>query len=70
MRVTHFARSDARPIGWHAEPLCGDWGSMDTDWTDYASGVTCEACRGALRAGGIPAPGPGASQGITEGSGP
>ena len=49
MRVIHFARSDARPIGAHAEPLCGDWGSMDTDWTDSASGVTCEACRGVLR---------------------
>jgi hypothetical protein len=40
MRVIHFARPDAR----YAEPLCSDWGSMDTDWTDSASGVTCQAC--------------------------
>jgi hypothetical protein len=66
MRVIHFAPSDAHPAAWHAEPVCGDWGSMDTDWTDLAGGVTCEACRGVLRAGGSPAPSPG----IAEGSGP
>jgi hypothetical protein len=49
MRVVHFARSDARPS---AEPLCGVWGSMDTDWTDVAGGVTCDACRVALSAAG------------------
>ncbi len=47
MRVVHFAPSDAA----YAEPLCGDWGSMDTDWTDSASGVTCQACLGVLRRG-------------------
>lgn len=47
MRLVHQARSDGRP---HAEPLCGDWGSMDTDWTDAAEGVTCPACTAALRA--------------------
>lgn len=65
MRVIHFAPSNAPPIGWHAEPLCGDWGSMDTDWTDSAAAVTCEACRGRLRAGRLPAPAPGASPGLT-----
>jgi hypothetical protein len=68
MRVVHFAPSDAPPIGCHAEPLCGDWGSMDTDWTDSAAGVTCDACRGLLRAGPFPAPGLRASPGIAEGS--
>ena len=46
MRVIHFVRPEV--LG-HAEPLCGVWGSMDTDWTGVASGVTCAACRGALR---------------------
>jgi hypothetical protein len=49
MRVVHFARSDDRPS---AEPLCGVWGSMDTDWTDVPGGVTCDACRVALGAAG------------------
>jgi hypothetical protein len=63
MRVIHFAPYEAPPVGGHAEPRCGDWGSMDTDWTDSARGVTCEACRDLLRAGPIPAP---ASPGIAE----
>jgi hypothetical protein len=25
-------------------PLCGSWGSMDTDWTSVPSEVTCVAC--------------------------
>jgi hypothetical protein len=45
MRVVHLARSNVR----YAEPLCGDWGSMDTDWTDFALGVTCQACLVVLR---------------------
>ena len=60
MRVIHLARSDAGPFGGQVEPLCGEWGGMDTDWTYSGSGVTCEACRGALRVGGSPAPGPAA----------
>jgi len=46
VRVVHFASSDNRP---HAEALCGDWGSMDSDWTDVSTGVTCDACRTVLR---------------------
>jgi hypothetical protein len=46
MRVIHFVRPDATA---GVEPLCGVWGSMDTDWTDVAGGVTCSACRNALR---------------------
>ncbi len=46
MRVVHFARSDDRP---HAEALCGAWGSLDSDWTDVARGVTCTDCRTVLR---------------------
>jgi hypothetical protein len=33
-------------------PLCGTWGSMDTDWTDAGGEVTCAACRIALRDAG------------------
>ena len=64
MRVIHFAPSAAPPTGCHAEPFSGDWGSMDTDWTDFATGGTCEACRDLLCAGPIPGPGRGASPGI------
>ncbi len=46
MRVVHQIRGGDRP---HVEPLCGDWGAMDTDWTDKADGVTCPACRDLLR---------------------
>jgi hypothetical protein len=46
MRVVHLTRTGDRP---HAEPLCGDWGSMDADWTDIAGGATCPACRAMLR---------------------
>lgn len=46
MRIVHQTRGGDRP---HAEPLCGDWGSMDTDWTDAAGGVTCPACTAVLR---------------------
>lgn len=55
MRVIHFARTAGTR---HVEPRCGDWGSLDTDWTDVAAGVTCVACRGALHRGaGIGGPG-------------
>ncbi len=46
MRVVHQSRGGDRP---HAEPLCGSWGAMDTDWTDASDGVTCPACRDLLR---------------------
>ena len=46
MRVIHQTRGGERP---HVEPLCGDWGGMDTDWTDAADGVTCAACQEMLR---------------------
>ena len=49
MRAIHFVRPDAT-VG--VEPLCGVWGSMDTDWTDVAGGVTCEVCKSALRGAG------------------
>lgn len=45
MRVVHFASSDGRP---HAEAACGDWGSLDSDWTDVSKGVTCTDCRDVL----------------------
>ena len=48
MRVIHFARTAATG---HVEPRCGDWGSMETDWTDVTAGVTCVACRDALHRG-------------------
>jgi hypothetical protein len=69
MRVIHFAPSEAPSIGRHAEPLCGDWGSMDTDWTDSANGVTCQACWDLLRAGPIAAAGPGGALRSPKGSG-
>jgi len=47
MRVVHQVRDGDRP---HAEPLCGDWGGMDTAWTDAPDGVTCPACLVLLRA--------------------
>lgn len=46
MRVVHLARTGDRP---HAEPLCGEWGSMDADWTEVADEATCPACRATLR---------------------
>ncbi|HYD51989.1 MAG TPA: PGPGW domain-containing protein [Gemmatimonadaceae bacterium] len=51
MRVVHLARADDRP---HAEAECGNWGSMDTDWTDVESGVTCPACRALIRTPSAP----------------
>lgn len=51
MRVIHLERPEHHP--W-VEPLCGEWGAMDTDWTDDVSAVTCAACAGALRDVGRP----------------
>jgi hypothetical protein len=45
MRVIHFERTSGTG---HAVPRCGVWGSMDTDWTEDADGVTCVACRAAM----------------------
>jgi hypothetical protein len=47
MRVIHFERTSGTG---HAVPRCGVWGSMDTDWTRDADGVTCVACRSAMLA--------------------
>lgn len=46
MRTIHYARPTAGP---HLEPLCGEWGSTDTHWTEDMDGVTCVACLEALR---------------------
>ncbi len=46
MRAIHLVRPSGSP---HVEPLCGDWGSMDTHWTEDAAGVTCGSCLDALR---------------------
>jgi hypothetical protein len=51
-------------------PLCGDWGSMDSDWTTFEAQVTCGACaadmrssvRGGARTGATP-PIPGVAPG-------
>jgi len=45
-------------------PRCGDWGSMDTDWTDDLSAVTCQACLEAARRD-HPTPEPSAAPGRT-----
>jgi hypothetical protein len=54
MRAIHFDRTAGRS---DVLPLCGAWGSMDSDWTTVADGVTCDACRRAL---GESRPGPAA----------
>jgi hypothetical protein len=46
MRAIHFVRPSGSP---HLEPLCRDWGSMATHWTEDAAGVTCGGCLDALR---------------------
>jgi hypothetical protein len=46
MRAIHFVRPTGSS---RLEPLCGDWGSMDTHWTADVAGVTCVPCREALR---------------------
>lgn len=46
MRAIHFVRPSGSP---RVEPLCGDWGSMDSHWTEDAAGVTCGGCLDALR---------------------
>ncbi|ACG71624.1 hypothetical protein AnaeK_0382 [Anaeromyxobacter sp. K] len=48
MRVVHFQRTSDTG---HVVPWCGVWGSTDTDWTTAWPGVTCVACRDAMRAG-------------------
>lgn len=46
MRAIHFVRPSGSP---HIEPLCGDWGSMATHWTEDAAGVSCRGCLDVLR---------------------
>lgn len=41
MRLVHLAYLTETG---HVEPRCGAWGSMDSDWTDVADGVTCVGC--------------------------
>ena len=48
MRTVHFRRIDRGNV---LLPLCGDWGSMETDWTEDPDGVTCRACRETFRQG-------------------
>lgn len=52
MRPYHFVRPTTAPL---LEPLCGDWGYLDTHWTEDAGAVTCPACLEALRRQGRPA---------------
>jgi len=42
MRVVHFERAKSQDL---VQPLCGEWGSMDTDWSRDPDAVTCPACR-------------------------
>ena len=41
MRAIHLT---APPFAHGVLPLCGDWGSMDSDWTAIRAQVTCAAC--------------------------
>ena len=45
MRVVHFASSRGTAL---AAPLCGHWGSMESDWVAVAGGVTCADCLAVL----------------------
>ncbi len=47
MRPIHFVKPSAGSV---LEPLCGDWGSLASHWTEDAAGVTCGACLDALGA--------------------
>ena len=42
MRVMHYQVPGDDRL--HAEPLCGDWGGMDSGWTETVDGVTCASC--------------------------
>jgi len=46
MRTVHLERTGTGNL---LVPLCGDWGSMDTDRTAEPDEATCEACREAAR---------------------
>lgn len=46
MRPVHFVKPTSGP---YVEPICGDWGSMASDWTADAAAVTCGACLDVLR---------------------
>lgn len=45
MRVIHRERVTPEHT---VVPLCGEWVSLDEDWTDVDAGVTCAACRAEL----------------------
>jgi len=45
MREVHFDRPSG---GGTFLPICGDWGSPDSDWTREPRGVTCQACLAAM----------------------
>jgi hypothetical protein len=46
MRAIHLVKPNTTG---GVEPLCGSWGSMDTDWTTVASQVTCAECAAGAR---------------------
>jgi len=46
MRIVHLERKGTGNL---LVPRCGDWGSMDTDWTAEPDEATCEPCRQAAR---------------------
>jgi hypothetical protein len=46
MRAIHLVGPDTTA---GVQPLCGDWGSMDTDWTTVEREMTCTACATGLR---------------------
>jgi hypothetical protein len=46
MRAIHLVGPDVTA---GVRPLCGTWGSMDTDWTTVSSEVTCTACTTNIR---------------------
>jgi hypothetical protein len=51
MHIVHFAPG----LSGLVLPLCGNWGGMDSEWTGEPDGVTCPACRQAMRAAAHPA---------------
>jgi hypothetical protein len=48
MRTVHLVMPGPGDV---LRPLCGDWGSMETDWTGEPDEATCRACREAYRSG-------------------
>ena len=58
MRVVHLGRSVGGGV---VRPFCGEWLSMDTDWTKVPWEATCPPCLAALARAAVapwpPAPG-------------